>query len=87
MPKFWVMVIGLFTAILMNVFTGFYNLRWSMKDAVPATLIVCVTALLTALLDDTIAELLEIEQKFVTVPLILILVIGGLTLYKEIRVS
>ncbi|MDJ0694249.1 MAG: hypothetical protein QNJ49_06400 [Mastigocoleus sp. MO_167.B18] len=87
MPKFWVMVIGLFTAILMNIFTGFYKLRWSIKDAVPATLIMCVTALLAALLDDAIAELLEIDGQFVTIPLILILVIGALTLYKEVMVS
>ncbi len=86
MSDHWVIITGFSTALLMSLLTGFYRLQWSMKDAVPITLIACSVAIFSGLVDDVIAELLELEQQFVTIPLILILMVGSLTLYKEMRV-
>lgn len=86
MPEFWVVIVGFFTALVMSLLTGFYRLQWSRKDALPVISIACSCVLLSAFVDDAIAEMLEVEQRFVTVPLMLILIIGGLTLYKEMRV-
>ena len=87
MSEFWIVIIGFCTAFVMNLLTGFYRLRWSMKDFLPIALIACGAAVLSNLVNGAIAELLELEREFITIPLILILIIGGLTLYKEIRIS